>query len=190
MRVRRLVASVAAAVILAGAAAMAAPPASAASASVTCDADKTIEFTLEPGEVLTLDLSNCTGVTLTGTFDTTYFAAAMSVALADTTIPLAPAGGGGMTGYSGSPVLGVSFTAPGSEQALATQFFMTGETASVTVRVRVQKAGSTRIPDWVQGYGRGAATDACSAGWSPSWEMWMNGGKGGFVCTRSIPSLG
>jgi hypothetical protein len=45
------------------------------------------------------------------------------------------------------------------------------------------------IPDWVQGYGR-AVTDSCRAGWAASWEMWMNGGTGGYVCTRSIPSLG
>ena len=49
---------------------------------------------------------------------------------------------------------------------------------------------STPIPDWVQGYGRGSAADACLDGWSPSWEQWPNGGRGGYVCTRSIPSLG
>jgi hypothetical protein len=49
---------------------------------------------------------------------------------------------------------------------------------------------SNPIPDWVQGYGRGAASDVCLDGWLPSWEMWMNKGTGGFVCQRRIPALG
>lgn len=46
------------------------------------------------------------------------------------------------------------------------------------------------IPAWVQGYGRASSSEECEAGWSPSWEQWMNAGVGGWVCTRSIPSLG
>jgi hypothetical protein len=51
-------------------------------------------------------------------------------------------------------------------------------------------ADSTPIPPWVQGYGRGMATDACLDGWTASWELWPHGGTGGWVCTREIPSLG
>jgi hypothetical protein len=46
------------------------------------------------------------------------------------------------------------------------------------------------IPPWVQGYGRASAADVCLDGWTASWELWPNGGTGGWVCTRSIPSLG
>ena len=46
------------------------------------------------------------------------------------------------------------------------------------------------IPSWVQGYGRGSSADACLEGWTASWELWPNAGTGGYVCTRSIPSLG
>lgn len=46
------------------------------------------------------------------------------------------------------------------------------------------------IPPWVQSYGRPNAEAACDAGWGASWEMWPNGGRGGYVCTRVIPSLG
>lgn len=46
------------------------------------------------------------------------------------------------------------------------------------------------IPPWVQSYGRGTSSDPCLDGWNPSWEEWMNNGKGGWVCTREIPSLG
>ena len=46
------------------------------------------------------------------------------------------------------------------------------------------------IPPWVQGYGRAAAVDPCLEGWTGSWEQWPHNGNGGWVCTRSIPSLG
>ena len=46
------------------------------------------------------------------------------------------------------------------------------------------------IPPWVQGYGRATAADGCLDGWAPSWEQWPNAGAGGWVCTRSIPSIG
>jgi hypothetical protein len=46
------------------------------------------------------------------------------------------------------------------------------------------------IPPWVQGYGRASAQAACDDGWLASWEQWPHGGSGGWVCTRSIPSLG
>lgn len=45
-------------------------------------------------------------------------------------------------------------------------------------------------PPWVQSYGRLTADATCQSGWSPSWEQWPNGGQGGYVCTREIPSLG
>jgi hypothetical protein len=50
-------------------------------------------------------------------------------------------------------------------------------------------AANAPIPAWVQAYGR--AKDAiCEDGWSPSWESWAEPVTGGWVCTRSIPSLG
>ena len=45
------------------------------------------------------------------------------------------------------------------------------------------------IPAWVQAYGR-AADAPCIEGWNASWDQWPNSGTGGFVCQRSIPSLG
>jgi len=50
---------------------------------------------------------------------------------------------------------------------------------------------------WYQSVGRASETAACekstvaelAAGWTqwaPSWEQWVNGGKGGFVCNRHI----
>lgn len=61
------------------------------------------------------------------------------------------------------------------------------------------------IPDWIQAYGRSGPDQDCPAGYNPSWaggpgaevvaytkswQQWMNLGTGGWVCTRTIPSLG
>jgi hypothetical protein len=75
------------------------------------------------------------------------------------------------------------------EQAGSTTWTALQNDVGLTLNITVT-ARSIPIPPWVQGYGRGSAADACRDGWSPSWEMWMNGGAGGYVCARSIPSLG
>lgn len=49
---------------------------------------------------------------------------------------------------------------------------------------------ATVIPDWVQAYGRVGEDAKCEAGWNPSWQMWAERITGGWVCTRTIPSLG
>jgi hypothetical protein len=46
------------------------------------------------------------------------------------------------------------------------------------------------IPEWVQAYGRHGADAACVDGWGTSWQSWAVPVTGGWVCTRSIPSLG
>jgi hypothetical protein len=69
--------------------------------------------------------------------------------------------------------------------------------AGMLLGARVAAADSV----WVQSYQRASSAEACVAqpgetpwqaawgsdsSWSPSWEMWANGGKGGWTCTRSI----
>ena len=49
---------------------------------------------------------------------------------------------------------------------------------------------SSPIPAWLQSYGRAGSGAACEAGWAPSWQEWAVPVTGGWVCTRSIPSLG
>ncbi len=49
---------------------------------------------------------------------------------------------------------------------------------------------SSGIPDWVQAYGRFGKDAACRDGWNPSWQPWAELITGGWVCTRSLPSLG
>jgi hypothetical protein len=46
------------------------------------------------------------------------------------------------------------------------------------------------IPAWVQAYGRARADATCENGWGPSWQSWAQPVTGGWVCTRTIPSLG
>lgn len=46
------------------------------------------------------------------------------------------------------------------------------------------------IPGWQQSVGRASATATCAAGWQPSWQQWAEHVTGGWVCTRTIPSLG
>jgi hypothetical protein len=43
---------------------------------------------------------------------------------------------------------------------------------------------------WQQAYGRASASDTCQTGYTPSWDTWPNGGKGGFVCNRFVPEYG
>jgi hypothetical protein len=43
---------------------------------------------------------------------------------------------------------------------------------------------------WQQAYGRASASDTCQSGYTPSWDTWPNGGKGGFVCNRFVPEYG
>ena len=46
------------------------------------------------------------------------------------------------------------------------------------------------VPAWVQEYARPSADAACADAWTPSWSRWPNAGSGGFVCVRSVPSVG
>jgi hypothetical protein len=53
-------------------------------------------------------------------------------------------------------------------------------------------SGSSASPIlmWQQSYGRASASDTCQSGYTPSWDTWPNGGKGGFVCNRFVPEYG
>lgn len=61
-----------------------------------------------------------------------------------------------------------------------------------TLRVDVVQADEEipAIPPWQQSVGRASATATCASGWQPSWQQWAEHITGGWVCTRTIPSLG
>ena len=52
------------------------------------------------------------------------------------------------------------------------------------------ETSASPIPAWVQAYGRFGADATCADGWDASWQSWAEPITGGWVCTRSIPSLG
>jgi hypothetical protein len=54
----------------------------------------------------------------------------------------------------------------------------------------VAAADQPPIPAWVQAYGRDSRDATCLDGWDASWQSWAEPVTGGWVCTRSIPSLG
>jgi hypothetical protein len=54
----------------------------------------------------------------------------------------------------------------------------------------VSPGAVSSIPAWVQAYGRASADAKCQDGWDASWQAWAEPVTGGWVCTRSIPSLG
>jgi hypothetical protein len=45
-------------------------------------------------------------------------------------------------------------------------------------------------PPWLQAYGRSTKDAGCDIGWGPSWQMWAVPVTGGWVCTRTVASLG
>ena len=45
--------------------------------------------------------------------------------------------------------------------------------------------GASPLP-WHQSYARANAEAMCIVGWSPSYAMWPNDGKGGWVCNRTL----
>lgn len=61
---------------------------------------------------------------------------------------------------------------------------------SVTTTEPSPVAAPPVIPAWVQAYGRANKEAGCAENWNASWQEWAQPSTGGWVCTRSIPSLG
>ena len=81
------------------------------------------------------------------------------------------------------------------------RFLLIVSSALVMVAGAVVGGGSAAAEQWVQSYERGSETEECESqpwetpwqasfgpdsSWSPSWGRWANGGKGGWICTRTI----
>jgi hypothetical protein len=94
----------------------------------------------------------------------------------------------------GTPTETLSYTIP-SEYAGIQEFTATldGEFISATLTITcgvTSTTASSGIPPWVQAYGIFHQRDACETGWGNSWQKWAEPITGGWVCTRTIPSLG
>jgi hypothetical protein len=87
------------------------------------------------------------------------------------------------------PVLGTGIVAD-TVYDLPEGWTITDGTLTVPVVACAGGQGDQPIPAWVQAYARGGADAACESGWDASWQSWAEPVTGGWVCTRSIPSLG
>lgn len=167
-------------------------PAHAASQTVAIDCNPSgmasTPVALQVGDSLTINSSNCVSVELrpgsvgvatygpSGTESTVNPGAANNLVSGDTVI------------YTATVVGAASLD-------VFAGFIRKGVTYSITV-----SAGSTPAPAPVtQEFGRPASgtcdaaqpaglnwADVPSGGWAHSWSQWMNGGAGGFVCTRTL----
>ena len=65
-----------------------------------------------------------------------------------------------------------------------------GELASDSPQGTDSTPASTPTPQWIQAYGRFGADAECADGWDAAWQEWAQPITGGWVCTRTVPSLG
>ena len=59
-------------------------------------------------------------------------------------------------------------------------------TLTVTLSGGGSSAEVTSPAPWLQSFARASAAATCPAGYGASWAEWPNGGKGGFVCNRTL----
>jgi hypothetical protein len=206
MKARRIAASVAAAVIIAGGVSLAAAPAASASGTVSittnCDGDLTLFA--NPGDTILITMG-------TGCLNAYGFLASYA-ADANGFLSYGSSANSVFTGVTSVDFWWVIANGLGTTTATSHLMAMDSQDNPLEVGSTVAIVGNndsgagyfeayvyyggprsddaTPIPPWVQGYGRGSASDTCKDGWTASWELWPHGGQGGWVCTRAIPSLG
>jgi hypothetical protein len=82
----------------------------------------------------------------------------------------------------------VSYTFPTDQ---TTKFYtQVNSFAQTAWTITCTRPAPAPIPDWLQAYGIFRQLDPCREGWSNSWHEWALPITGGWVCTRTIPSLG
>lgn len=177
--------------------AMSASPAAAATGQADCGSVPAgvteVPVTLAPGETLSLQVENCSGGVLRGDFWADE-GASVEVTFANASISTYTFA---FDSFGPPDPTFLVFTAPLQVLPADPQFRVSDADSDILFVITVAEpvpgepsSEAAGIPDWVQSYGRGAQADSCVTGWSASWEQWPNGGAGGWVCTRSIPSLG
>lgn len=198
MRERCVWASVATVGIAAGLGVVGAAPASAADTTVAIDCSQgtaTVDVVLAAGDVLTVEASNCLSAAL---FEDPAPTAQLSGATGDCATsfpnPYELLIGTSVACPSGFFTQSVQTAPAPAEGGVMIRWSSDTERDRgnlVTIRiVAAPAADSAPIPPWVQAYGRASANAACEDGWDPSWQEWAQPMTGGWVCTRSIPSLG
>lgn len=190
MRLSVLVASAVAAATLVGLA----PSASAATVQRTVGCSDPnggytptpFEIVASPGDTIVLEGDvGCTVLTIEAALDPIVASSDLVDGVATIVLREDAAPGSYGSGELGDRALGLW-----GSVAIGTPSQTRGMNFYVTVVASATPTAASPIPAWVQGYGRNSSTESCLAGWAPSWEQWMHAGAGGWVCTRSIPSLG
>jgi hypothetical protein len=180
MRVRRIVAGVAATVMVAGLGIAGAVPASAADRSAMCS------FVIGDSGASSLTGASWNGVGAT-------FAAGEEISAVIRVVSGSPVLSlqvpSGTTRDSGAAPTTLTYTTAGGEGTLRLLNSGTG-TFGYAISCTAAPDPAPPIPAWVQAYGRDGADATCESGWNPSWQKWAKEITGGWVCTRSIPSLG
>ncbi len=179
--------------------------------TTSCDGDAQLPLQAQPGDVIEIDLVNCTAggilVNVNGTFRAPNATGTSSGYFGDPNVFNSP--GHGPTGF---PELGpvndwYVFAADGQVTTIYAELQGT-DGAGNPLRPGVALAGigntgnpnfvlrygppidAVPVPMWLQSYGRNAADAPCREGWGPSWAQWMNAGAGGWTCDRQIPAYG
>lgn len=82
----------------------------------------------------------------------------------------------------------------GSETEAGPQYFYAAVTPTMSPAAAdgscpgqsAPSSGGGAPADVLEQVGRRSSDDACANGWSPSYAAWMNDGRGGWVCTRTL----
>lgn len=181
MRVQRWVVAAVTAALVAGVGMVAAVPASAASSRCTL-----VNGATASGNSATSDLG---GTYEAGDYLTVTWSS-LSAPSAAVTLNV-PTGGPVVDSRTGAGSVSYTFPTTASytwtsalDSGLGTFVVSCGDVPAPVI------ADEAAIPAWVQAYGRASADDKCIHGWAASWQSWAEPVTGGWVCTRSIPSLG
>lgn len=197
-RSMRFLSVTAAGCALVGAATITAPAASAASATALCFGDESASFDLAAGETFTLTVSGACGWLApgVGNFGSTTYGPVTGdesvlpsewteVAPPVTAVFTQPACG---VPEATTDALYVAFDARPNPAVNLGLFALTytpaacgSGPADVIQQVGASPDGSCTITDAALNIG-----GAESGGWGASWAQWMNEGKGGAVCTRTL----
>lgn len=185
MRVRGILAGVSAAVMAAGGVLLAGAP--AASAADLGSYSANCEF---GGGRVDVSISGQVGdtFTVTGINNTSCFGNASPTGVIEDVVSTIDIGGG----MFGSRAV-VTIVAAGSatyrfeQNGNGSWFAINMPASSAAV---APTADAPPIPSWVQAYGIFHRDDACLTGWTNSWQKWAEPITGGWVCGRTIPSLG
>jgi len=173
MKSRRILATMGAALMVAGGASLGAAPATWADQTLTahCPSDEQVTVHVQPHDVVTVTNGACALIEQPGVG--TFYSYANLSGRSEFTIL-------GSVHEGDSTVI----TYRDGARDLGTRLTLIVDPAPVAATAAVP------IPPWVQAYGIFHHDDACLTSWTNSWQKWAEPITGGWVCTRTVPSLG